>query len=71
MKKFKKLGRVLTKDEMKKLTGGQLWPQSGYRLDGSQCYCDFSDPNMQSLPICDEPCSILCCYESLPCSLEL
>lgn len=68
MSKLKELGKLLNKNEQRKILGGRILAQSGWRLDGSNCYCDYSYeyPDGTWIDYCNIPCATLCCSPSMP-----
>lgn len=65
--------KKLEKSEMKNLKGGRTANQSGYILQGSNCYCDYTYtyPNGSTITYCYQPCATSCCTSGMSCALLL
>jgi hypothetical protein len=67
MKKFEQLGRSLSKNEMKNVSGGFAEdPVGDVRVCGTrwyngQCYCDWCDRATGLAFDCDKPCTSFFC----------
>jgi hypothetical protein len=73
MKKLETLGRKLSKEEQKKITGGLEYVQylKGTRFDNGQCYCDICNLACPNNICCDQPCASFLCsgvtFDPNPC----
>lgn len=73
MKQFQSLGTSLSKEDLRKITGGMIAAQQGYELVGSNCFSDYQYvyPDGSYINYCGIACASTCCSPSMPCGMQI